>query len=47
MRSIGQREHLRVERIEPTLEDAFIRLMDVSANGDAATARAATRDPRR
>ncbi len=28
MRSIERHEHLRVERIEPTLEDAFIRLMD-------------------
>lgn len=47
MRSIGQREHLRVERIEPTLEDAFIRLMDVSANDDVPTARAATPGPPR
>ncbi|HEY0877901.1 MAG TPA: ABC transporter ATP-binding protein [Zeimonas sp.] len=28
MQPVAQREHLHVERIEPTLEDAFIRLME-------------------
>ena len=44
MRSIAQREHLRVEPIEPTLEDAFIRLMDAPGAEPEASPKAARRD---
>lgn len=42
MRTLAQREPLRVERIAPTLEDAFIRLMDAAPAGTAAAAPART-----
>ncbi|MCD6681636.1 MAG: ABC transporter ATP-binding protein [Burkholderiaceae bacterium] len=39
MQSVALREHLHVQRIEPTLEDAFISLMDAPAAGRTPRAR--------
>ncbi len=42
MESVARREHLHVERIDPTLEDAFISLMDGPAVGRASKTRPGT-----
>jgi len=42
MESVARREHLHVERIDPTLEDAFISLMDAPTVGRSPKTRPAT-----